>query len=313
MSSTDRDHYAATTGAEGSLTGPLAAFALLGLLWGYNWVVMKLALRDAGPIDFAVLRVGIGALVTFALLPVLGVPLKPRHVGKTIWLGLFQTTGFVGLISLSLAFGHAGKSAVLAYTMPFWVILLGWPFLGERLRGLQWPAVGLALLGLVLVLELWEGGMGWLNSGLAIAAGASWGISVIIVKKIPVRGRDDLLSLTAWQMAFGCVPLIVAALLVPERPIEWTPYFIGALAYNAIGATAIAMLLWLYILQRLPATISGFSSLVVPVVGVVAAWLQLGERPSIAEGIGIALMLGALALLAYAGGRATGVEAPEGM
>src|SRR5690606_7511550 len=141
-------------------------------------------------------------LVTFALLLALGVPLKPRHLGKTIWLGLFQTTGFVGLISWSLALGDAGKSAVLAYTMPFRVILLGWPFLGERLRGLQWPAVGLAFVGLVLVLEVWESSAGLMNSALAIAAGASWGISVIIVKKIPVRGRNDLLSLTAWQMAF---------------------------------------------------------------------------------------------------------------
>src|SRR5690606_7954806 len=77
-------------------------------------------------------------LVTFALLPMLNVPFRPpRHIGKTILLGLFQTTGFVGLISWSLALGQAGKSAVLAYTMPFWVILFGWPFLGERLRGLQ--------------------------------------------------------------------------------------------------------------------------------------------------------------------------------
>ncbi len=294
---------------QSSLAGPLAAFALLGLLWGYNWVVMKLALRDSGPIDFAMLRVVLGTLITFALLPLLKVPLKPRHVGKTALLGLFQTTGFVGLISWSLALGQAGKSAVLAYTMPFWVILLGWPFLGERLRGLQWPAVLLAFAGLVLVLEIWRGDAGLGNSLLALAAGASWGISVIVVKKIPISGREELMSLTAWQMAFGAVPLIVAALIVPERPIEWTPYFIGALVYNAIGGTAVAMLLWLYILQRLPATISGLSSLIVPIVGVVAAWAQLGERPSPAEGAGIVLMLAALALLALAG-RASGPAAP---
>ena len=297
--------------AEGSsLTGPLAAFGLLGLLWGYNWVVMKLALRDAGPIDFAMLRVVFGTLVTFALLPMLNVPFRPpRHIGKTILLGLFQTTGFVGLISWSLALGQAGKSAVLAYTMPFWVILFGWPFLGERLRGLQWPAVVLAFAGLVLVLEVWRGGAGLANSVIALAAGASWGVSVIIAKKIPVKGREELVSLTAWQMAFGSLPLVAAALLVPERPIEWTAYFIGAVAYNAIGGTAIAMLLWLYILQRLPATISGLSSLIVPIVGVVAAWAQLGERPSAAEGTGIVLILAALALLALAG-RETGPAAP---
>jgi drug/metabolite transporter (DMT)-like permease len=294
------------------MAGPLAAFAMLAVLWGYNWVVMKLALDYSGPIDFAVLRVGLGALVVFALLPVLRVPLKPRHVGKTLWLGLFQTTGFVGLISWSLAIGDAGKSAVLAYTMPFWVILFGWPFLGERLKGMQWPAVGLALVGLVMVLDPGNAEAGLANSLLAVGAGASWGASVIIVKKIPINGRDELLSLTAWQMVFGCIPLMVAALIVPERPIEWTGYFVGALIYNAVGGTALAMLLWLYILQRLPATISGLSSLIVPIIGVASAWLQLGERPTLAEGLGIVLILAALGLLALVG-RATGPEAPEGM
>src|SRR5690606_15009840 len=162
---------------------------------------------------------------------------------------LFQTTGFVGLISSSLAFGEAGKSAVLAYTMPFWVIVLGWPFLGERLRGWQWGAVLLALTGLVLVLELWDSAAGLSSSLPALGAGASWGISVILVKKIPVRGHEELLSLTTWQMVYGSVPLAAAALLVPEPAIDWNGPFIGALAYNAIGGMAVATLLWLYILQ----------------------------------------------------------------
>ena len=278
-------------------TGPLTAFLTLALTWGYNWVVMKVAMRYSGPIDFALLRSVLGVLLLFGVLMILRAPLKPRHVPKTVLLGIFQTTGFVGLISASLAFGEAGKSAVLAYTMPFWVIVLGWPFLGERLHGRQWPAVGLALAGLVLVLEPWAAGGGLTSSLLALGAGACWGISVIVVKKIPVRGHQELLSLTTWQMVYGSVPLAIAALLVPERPIEWNGAFVGALAYNAVGGMALATLLWLYILQRLPATISGLSSLIVPIIGVVAAWLQLGERPSQAEAAGIVLILTGLGLL----------------
>jgi drug/metabolite transporter (DMT)-like permease len=286
-----------TQSASRTIAGPIAAFVFMALLWGYNWVVMKIALQYCGPLDFAALRGGLGVLLLFGMLAAMRVPLKPRHVAKTFWLGIFQTTGFVGLISWSLATGAAGKSAVLAYTMPFWVILFGWPFLSERLRGWQWVAVGVALVGLVLVLELWQSQASLTASVLALAAGASWGVSVLIFKRIPVGSHDELLSLTTWQMLYGVIPLIAAALVVPERAIEWNAVFIGSLAYNAVGGMAIATLLWLYILYRLPATISSLNSLVVPIVGVISAWIQLGERPSAAEGLGMILILAALALL----------------
>ncbi|HUQ52594.1 MAG TPA: DMT family transporter, partial [Gammaproteobacteria bacterium] len=114
--------------------GPLLALALLALLWGYNWVVMKVAMQYVGPLDFAAMRGVFGTVLLFAVLLSVGAPLKPQHVGKTILLGLFQTAGFVGLISWALKSGSAGKSAVLGYTMPFWVIVFGWPFLPDRLR-----------------------------------------------------------------------------------------------------------------------------------------------------------------------------------
>jgi len=222
---------AQTTNPAAGRSGPLIALVFLALIWGYNWVVMKAAMHYVGPMEFAALRVAIGTGVMFALLLVMRVPLQPRHVVKTIFLGLFQTAGFVGLISFAVDGGEAGKSSVLGYTMPFWVIVFGWPFLPDRLRGWQWPAAGLILVGLVLVLELWNSGGGLASSLLALGAGISWAISVIVFKKIPIRDRNELLSVTAWQMVWGMLPLIVAALLIPERPIEWSGYFIGALIY----------------------------------------------------------------------------------
>jgi drug/metabolite transporter (DMT)-like permease len=247
--------------------------------------------------DFAAMRGVFGAVLLFAVLWLIGAPLRPRYVMQSVVLGLFQTAGFVGLISWALNIGAAGKSAVLGYTMPFWVIVFGWPFLPDRLRGWQWGAAGLILVGLVFVLEPWEQSGSMTASLLALGAGVSWAISVIVFKRMPVEGRDQLLSVTAWQMVFGTIPLVAVALIVEERPILWSGYFVGALLYNGIGGMAVATLLWLYILQRLPATISGLNALAVPIVGVVAAWLQLGERPSSAEGVGMVLILAGLALL----------------
>jgi drug/metabolite transporter (DMT)-like permease len=277
--------------------GPLLALGLLALIWGYNWVVMKVAMRYIGPLDFAALRGVLGAMLLFGLLWAVGAPLAPRNVVKTFFLGLFQTAGFVGLISWALNIGPAGKSAVLGYTMPFWVIVFGWPFLPDRLRGWQWPAAAVILVGLVLVLELWTGSTDMTSSLFALGAGISWAISVVIFKRMHIESRNDLLSVTTWQMVYGMLPLVLIAWFTDERPIVWSGHFIGALAYNAVGGMAIATLLWLYILQRLPATISGLNALAVPIVGVIAAWIQLGERPSAAEGAGMLLILSGLALL----------------
>src|SRR5262245_21738080 len=97
--------------------GPLLALGLLALLWRYNWVVMKTAMQYVGPMDFAALRGALGAILLLAMLWAMGAPMRPKHVVKTILLGLFQTAGFVALISWALSSGAAGKSAVLGYTM----------------------------------------------------------------------------------------------------------------------------------------------------------------------------------------------------
>jgi drug/metabolite transporter (DMT)-like permease len=275
------------------------AFVLLSLIWGYNWVVMKKVLHFVDPVDFTALRVLFGTLAQFVLMLVRGVPLRPVALGPTIVLGLLQCGAFSVLIQLALMQGGAGKTAVLVYVMPFWLLPMAWIFLAERVRGLQWVAIGTAAAGLIFVLEPWNTGASLVASALALLASIVWASSAIFAKRLRARVRLDLISLTAWQMLFGGVLLGVVALVLPSRPIEPTLYFFGALAFNALFATALAWLLWLYVLDRLPAGVAGLSSLAVPAVGVLAAWIELGEQPSIAEGVGMVLIALALGLLSW--------------
>ena len=90
-----------------------AALILLALIWGYNWVVMKIGLEYAQPFTFAALRTFLGALSLFLLLIVLRRSLRPPTLGFTIVIGLLQTTGFVGLLMWALQSGGAGKTSVL--------------------------------------------------------------------------------------------------------------------------------------------------------------------------------------------------------
>src|SRR3569623_693000 len=139
-----------------SVRRALAALFALALIRGYNWVVMKRALAYMGPFQFAAARMLLAALVLFAVLLVPKRPWRPRALPQTRVIGLRQTCGGSALIMWARLAGGAGKVAVLSYSMPFWVMLLAWPLLGERLRDLQWLAAGAALAGLTCILEPWH-------------------------------------------------------------------------------------------------------------------------------------------------------------
>lgn len=275
---------------------PFAALALLALIWGYNWVVMKVGTHYADPFTFAALRTFFGAVFMFALLAVLRRPLRPKAFWLTAIFGLLQTGGFVGLSMWALYSGGAGKTSILAYTMPFWLLLFAWPVLGEPVRGLQWASVVLALAGLVFVLGPWNL-HGLFSSLLALGAGIVWATSSVVVKILRKRHDVDLLSLIAWQGLLGSIPLIVVALLTAKSGPTWSPSFIAALVFNVVPANALTWVLWLYILHTLPIGTAGISSLAVPVVGVIAAWIQLGERPGVLEAVGMGSIVAALAVL----------------
>jgi drug/metabolite transporter (DMT)-like permease len=111
---------------------------------------MKLAVQYTSPFQFAALRTFLGAVMLFLVLALTKRSLALKEFPTMLALGLLQTCGFTGLLIWALVSGGAGKTAVLSYTMPFWVMLFAWPMLGEKVQGWQWLAVALALFGIVV-------------------------------------------------------------------------------------------------------------------------------------------------------------------
>jgi len=284
------------------------ALVLLGPIWGYGWVATKVALGYSQPLTFAALRLGLTVVCLFLVMIGSRRSLRPPPLGYTTVIGLLQTTAFVGLVMVALHSGGAGKVAVLTYTMPFWLLLLAWAFLGEHLRGAQWLAAILAFAGLILVVAPWQLS-GITSSLLTIAGGLAWAASAVVVKLMQRRHHVDVLSLTTWQMTIGMVPLITIAVLTYSGGPDWTAGFVWGLAYTVVLANAVAWVLWLYALRTLSAGAAGLGTLAIPVVGVIAAWLQLGEVPGSAEAVGMILIVGGLAILA-AHGLAAGRREP---
>jgi drug/metabolite transporter (DMT)-like permease len=270
---------------------------VLALLWGYNWVVMKVAVHYSQPFALAAMRACGAALFLFLVMLLMRRRLRPKALGLTAVVGLLQTAGFLGLAMWALVTGGAGKTSVLVYIMPFWLLLMAWAGLGEKLRGLQWVSLALALAGLLFILSPWNMKGSVASTCLAVGAGISWAGSAVAAKVLHKHHAVDLLSLTAWQMLLGSVPLIIVAALTYETAPIWSGSFIAALVFNVVPGTGLALVVWFYVLRALPAGTAGIGTLATPVVGVAAAWIQLGERPSSGETAGMFLIVAALALL----------------
>ncbi|QRP64139.1 EamA family transporter [Rhodanobacter sp. FDAARGOS 1247] len=283
--------------------GALSALFVTILIWAYSWVVMKQVLAYAGPFHFAALRYLLGAAVLFGALLLSRQSLRPPPLLPTLLIGLCQTTAFQGLEQWALIGGGAGHVALLAYTMPFWAVLLAWLVLGDRPTRRHWIGVGLAAIGLLCIIEPWHELGSALSTTLAIAGGAAWAAGTVLSKRMFQRHAPSVLNLTAWQMLLGGVVLGAIALAVPERAIEWNAAFVAGLAYSVLLASSLAWWLWSIVLQRLPTTVASISSLGVPIVSVLLAWLILHEQPSMMELLGIVFVLAGLVAVSGVGAK----------
>ena len=147
--------------------------------WAYGWVVMKQVTPYVGPFNFVALRFALATALLFGVMALRRESFKPPPLGLTLAVGVSQTTAFQGLAQWALASGGAGRVSVLAYTMPFWSVLLAWWLLHERPSARQWLGIGLAVAGLIFVIEPWQGLGSWQSALLAVTSGACWGITPI--------------------------------------------------------------------------------------------------------------------------------------
>jgi drug/metabolite transporter (DMT)-like permease len=282
---------------------PALSLALLSVIWGYNWVAMKVGLGHAGPFTFASMRFVVAALCLLPVMMALGRSVAPtrQYWKPALILGFMLAANFAATLT-ALRLTGTGKTAVLVYTMPFWVLIFARITLHERLNRLQVIAVLFALAGLAWLIAPWNLHGGVLGSLLAVASGISWGASVVYVKHIQRRRHMSMMALSVWQMLIGAAILALGAGGVERgQPVDWTGEFVAALLFTSVLATGLGWLLFYYALRRMSAGMAGLGTLATPVIGVLAAWVHLGERPTAMEAVGMSLIAVGLWLLAWAG------------
>lgn len=273
--------------------------AALTLAWGFNWTAMKLALDEVPPWTFRSLCLGLGSALLFVILRLGGYDLRPpRGQWLRLWvLALFNITGWNVLVAFGLLLIPSGRASILAYTMPALSIPLSVWLLGERLTVAKGIGLALGLAGLALLLgEAYAAiGAAPLGSLLVLGAAASWAVGSVLQKKFPIALSPG--PYTAWIMLLGGVPIFVGAALFED---------LGALArvggrawlgtaYNVVVAFAFAYWAWIKLATSVSVTVFSLSILVIPAVAVLSGVAFLGERPSAAEYLALALVLGSLA------------------
>lgn len=272
---------------------------LLVIMWGYSWITSKIGLDYASSIDVVAMRLELGVLTLLAGLLWTRRSLRPKHWKALLIIGLIQTGAFLLLNTWALSEGGPGKTSILVFTMPFWVLVFAWPMLHERIHGLQWISVVLAVAGLLFVLEPWQMHTSLFSKTLAVIAGMCWAIGVIYAKQLHNRVKVEPLAFTFWQMLVGLVPVLICQVMVDRPPVVWSDTFIVVTLFNGIMATGFGWLAWLYVLHRLPAGTTSLSSLGIPVIAIFSSWLQFGEQVGRSEMTGMLLIGLALALLSY--------------
>ncbi|WP_081922061.1 EamA family transporter, partial [Hydrogenophaga intermedia] len=249
----------------------LRALAVV-VIWGLNFVVMKLGLQSISPMLLGALRFAAASLPF--LLFVRPPALPWRFIAGY---GLVQGLGQFGFLFLGLKLGMtAGMASVVMQTQAFFTLMLAVPLLGERVRANQWLGLGVALAGLLMIASAHGEGPGQMTLAgfvLTLSAAAMWALSNIVARRASQLARYEPFPFVVWSSVFPILPFALIALATDgAASVQQQLAGMGvgawfAVLYLALGATLLAYSLWTRLLQRHAATRVTPFSLLVPVVG----------------------------------------------
>lgn len=273
---------------------------LLTIVWGCNWPVLKLGVTEIAPLTFRSLTLpfaGLGLLLV-ARFSRESIRIPRDWWGRLLFLAFLNISGWNGFVLFGLQQLPAGRSAIIAYTMPIWATLISIFVLNEPLNKRKIAGLVLGMLGMAILLgdDIRHIRSAPTGALLILAASVLWACGTVLLRKWKPPFSQNAFS--GWMMLLGWAPLAIMAPFFDPHPVSYLATVSGtawfAIAYNILLAGTVAHWAWFTLARTLPVAVSSLSSLPVPVVGVFAGMLFLGERPGIAEFTALALVLSSL-------------------
>jgi len=303
----------------GARARPYLLLVCLALVWGVHWPVAKIGLRDLPPFTYGSLRVATGLVVIVAVLAARrGLRLPSRHDLPVVFsVGLGQMAAGIALMNLALPLVSAGRSAILVYTMPLWVALIQLPALRAGGAARQVAGLVVGLVGIAVLLN--PGAIDWGSSGQLLGSAglllsaALWAATTIHLRRHQWRGTP--LDLMPWQLLTALVPLVLAAVILEAgRKINWEPTAFAAILFSGPLATALAFWLSQSISRSLSPLATTMGFLAVPVVGLAASAVMLGEPLTLMDFAGATITFLGIVLVSISsnGANARGADRARG-
>ena len=275
----------------------LVPVAVLALVWGVNWPVLKLGVTEIAPLTFRALTLPFAALGLLGIAKATGDSIR---IPRTLWtkvaiLGIANITGWNGLLLFGVQQLPAGRSAIIAFTMPMWSVLFSLALLHEPLSARKVAGLALGMLGMGVLLgdDVRHIQRSPTAALLVLGAAICWAFGTVLLRKWKPPLPQN--ALTGWMMLLGWIPLAMLAPFfdgAPLHSLSAVAWF--ALVYNMFLAGTLAHWAWYSLARTLPVALSSMSSLPVPIVGVFSGMLLLGERPGPGEWTALALVVAAM-------------------
>ncbi|AYL06419.1 TPA: O-acetylserine/cysteine exporter [Enterobacter kobei] len=272
---------------------------LVVVVWGLNFVVIKLGLHNMPPLMLAGLRF---MLVAF---PAIFFVARPKIPFKLLLgYGLTISFGQFAFLFCAIKFGMpAGLASLVLQAQAFFTIILGAFVFGERLQGKQLAGITLAVFGVLVLIEASLNGqdVALLGFMLTLAAGLSWACGNIFNKLIMQHAaRPQVMSLVVWSALIPVIPFLAASFILDGPDVMLRSLVdidlttILSLIYLAFVATIVGYGIWGSLLGRYETWRVAPLSLLVPVVGLASAALLLDETLSALQLLGAVLIMAGL-------------------
>lgn len=277
----------------------LFLFFFVIFTWGLSWPINKIGLYYMSPIWYTASRLIVGTISMTAIV----IAIKKFALPETkdypliAAIGFLQISVYILLANIGLSYLPAGRSSLLAYLTPLWIMPMAAFVFQEKTGVWRWLGFFLGVTGLIILLNPWQ--MDWsdthtlIGTGMLLLASLSWAISMLCVRYM--KWTKSPLELIPWQLLIATIPILIFAWMKEPINFVWSPPLILSLIYTGILVTGISYWLGVIVNKELPTIIVSLGFLLVPVVSLMVSAIFMQETINLETAFAMVLIILGLA------------------